>query len=54
MYKNGRHFDNIKGSGDVTESEWNMLEDEYIRKLYDSIARRLISVIEKIGGSISY
>ena len=54
VYKNGMHSDNIKDLGDVIESEWNKLEDEYIRKFYDSILRRLISVIEKKEGSISY
>jgi len=49
VYKDGRHFENLEELVEAVASAWESIELDYIRNLYRSIPRQLISVIEKKG-----
>lgn len=54
VYAHGRQFADVDGLTDAIQSAWNSIATTYVKNLYHSIPRRLISVIKKKGGSIDY
>lgn len=54
VYKENRQFQNISDLKKCLREEWNNLSQDYIRKLYKSLSKRMLEVIENKGGSVHY
>lgn len=54
VYAQGRQYQNVEDLADAVLDCWNNFDRSYIRTLYKSIPRRLISVIKKKGGNTDY
>ena len=54
VYGHGRQFDTLEDLADKIIDCWDSITDQYLNKLYDSIPRRLVEVLEKNGGPSSY
>ncbi|CDF36022.1 unnamed protein product [Chondrus crispus] len=54
VYAHGRQFDNLEDLADCIIDCWCSITEQYLGKLYDSLPRRLVEVLEKKGGPTSY
>jgi len=54
VYHGGTQFDNVEDLVEKVIDVWDNISNEYLQKLYDSIPRRLVQVVEKKGGPTSY
>ncbi|CDF35190.1 unnamed protein product [Chondrus crispus] len=54
VYRHGRQFCNLKDLADRIIDCWSSSSEEYLNKLYESIPRRLVEVLEKKGGRTKY
>ena len=53
VYKTGRHFKRLEDLMEVVEKEWVTIRVDYIKKLYESIPKRLVQVLERGGKNFS-
>ena len=54
VYKENRQFQNINELKNCVKEEWSNLSQAYIRKLFNSLPKRMIEVIETKGGPTHY
>ena len=54
VYKHGRHFERLEDLMEVIEEEWGNTRVDCIRKLYISIPKRLVQVLESGGKKSKY
>ncbi|CDF38189.1 unnamed protein product [Chondrus crispus] len=54
VYGHGRQFSNLEDLADRILDCWSSISEEYLNKLYESIPRRLVEVLEKKGGPTKY
>lgn len=54
VYNNGRQFDNLKSLKTVIQEEWAKIDDDILRRLIDSMPRRITSVQINRGGHTKY
>lgn len=54
IYEGGRQFDSRASLIEAIEVAWQQLEVVYIRRLYESLPKRLCEVLEKSGGPTKY
>ena len=54
VYFNGRQFKNVEEMEEVVRYVWEHLSNEYIFKLYRSIPKRLLAVIDAKGDATKY
>ena len=54
VYANNRSFETISDLKQTIVTEWESISTDYLFKLYRSIPRRLLSVIDKKGDATKY
>ena len=54
VYADGKQYQHVQELKNAIVREWDTLSQNYIQKLYKSIANRIIEVIENKGGCIHY
>jgi len=54
VYAEGRYFESLSEIDEAIGEAWDAIDLEYLRSLYKSIPRRLVSVIEKKGATTEY
>jgi hypothetical protein len=54
VYAKGRQFNNTKELKECILLEWGKINQKRIKKLYKSLPKRIISIIQKSGGSTKY
>ncbi|CAK9806981.1 Transposable element Tc3 transposase [Anthophora quadrimaculata] len=54
VYRENRQFENINELKKCLEEEWRNISLDYIRKLYRSLPKRMLEVVENKGGSTHY
>ena len=54
VYANGKQYQHVQKLKNAIVREWDKLNQNYIQKLYKSIANRTIEVIENKGGCTHY
>ena len=54
VYKHGKQFESVEELAEAIFVGWELIEDDYCRKLYKSIPRRLVEVLERKGRVTNY
>ena len=51
---NGRQFKDLKSLTDAVAKAWDEIDEDYLKKLYQSLPKRLVEVIERPGACTHY
>lgn len=54
FYAKGKQFENIEDIDDSILNVWGSLTADYMQKVYWSISKRLLAVVDKRGGATKY
>jgi len=54
VYENCRQFDTVQQLREAIEAAWSRLSVDYLKNLYESLPKRMMSVLKKNGNAIKY
>ena len=49
VYANGRQFKDLNSLTEAVAKAWDAIDEDYLKKLYQSLPKRLFEVIERRG-----
>ena len=54
VYANGRQFKDLNSLTEAVAKAWDAIDEDYLKKLYQSLPKRLVEVIERRGACTHY